>query len=112
MEERAEGGRREQKRLEWSSHIEAWKSSGKSQAGYCREHGLNLKAFYYRKRRHTEKPLDRVRLVPVGVHPIAVHRERPETKPLLVHVGRLRVEVGPGFDAATLAMLVRTLERV
>ena len=26
-------------------HIEAWQTSGMSQAAYCREHGLNTKTF-------------------------------------------------------------------
>ena len=33
-------------------HIEAWKTSGTSQAAYCREHGLNTKTFGNWVRKH------------------------------------------------------------
>ncbi|MBK7491028.1 MAG: IS66 family insertion sequence element accessory protein TnpB, partial [Nitrosomonas sp.] len=33
-------------------HIEAWQTSGMSQAAYCREHGLNTKTFGTWVRKH------------------------------------------------------------
>jgi transposase-like protein len=33
-------------------HIEAWQTSGMSQAAYCREHGLNTKTFSNWVRKH------------------------------------------------------------
>lgn len=29
----------------WQSHLSAWRSSGKSQGGYCRENGLKISTF-------------------------------------------------------------------
>lgn len=34
----------------WSSHMAAWKSSGLSQAAYCRQHALSLPSFGYWRR--------------------------------------------------------------
>ena len=104
--------RLEAKRRKWSSHIAEWEASGKSQAGYCREHGLSWKQFYYWKRKHLAKPEGGVKLVPVGLHPIQVQQRRSYGTPLVLHVGRYKVEVGPGFDSATLLMLVGTLDRL
>ena len=105
--------RHEAKRRKWSSHIAEWEASGKSQAGYCREHGLSLRQFYYWKRKHSAKQGSGVvKLVPVGLHPIQIHQARSYGTPLVLHVGRYKVEVGPGFDSATLLMLVRTLDRL
>ncbi|MDR3567682.1 MAG: hypothetical protein P4L43_06600 [Syntrophobacteraceae bacterium] len=34
---------RAKRRRFWDKHIEEWKSSGLSQADYCRQNGLNIK---------------------------------------------------------------------
>ena len=44
------------KKTQWARHIETQERSGKSQAHYCREHGLDLKSFGYHKRRLKEEP--------------------------------------------------------
>lgn len=104
--------RPEAKRREWAQHVEEWKTSGKGQAEYCREHGLSWCRFYYWKNKLMTKQEAGVKLVPVGLLPIQVHQARVHGTPLVVHVGRYQVEVGSGFDPATLSMLVRTLDRL
>ena len=52
----------------WRAHIEAWQSSGLSQAAYCRQHHLNSRTFTarlseYRKGNAEGKPV----LIPVNV---------------------------------------------
>lgn len=52
----------------WRAHIEAWQSSGLSQAAYCRQHHLNSRTFTarlsaYRKGNAEGKPV----LIPVTV---------------------------------------------
>ena len=39
------------KKTQWTHHIEAQARSGKSQAQYCRENGIDLKSFGYHKKR-------------------------------------------------------------
>lgn len=39
------------KRVQWQTHVEAWRASGLSQSAYCREHGLSLASFGYWRRR-------------------------------------------------------------
>jgi hypothetical protein len=101
---------REEKRRQWAEHIRNCSKSGKNQAQYCHEHGLSLQTFYYWKRK--QKPEAEVRLVPVGMHQIQVHQAGSMAAPLALIIGRYKVEVGTGFDAATLARLVHTLDRI
>jgi len=110
-EQGRETGLRENRR-KWAGHIESWKESGKSQAQYCRENGLSPKLFYYWKRKQTGKYEAGVRLIPVGMHPIQVHQAVSSVAPLVLIVGQYKVEIGTGFNTATLAMLVRTLDRI
>ena len=44
------------KKTQWTHHVETQALSGKSQAQYCREHGLELKSFSYHKRKLKEEP--------------------------------------------------------
>lgn len=101
-----------QKRDKWAKHIGSWEESGKSQAEYCRENGLSPKLFYYYKRKHKERHEAGVKLVPVGVHPIQVHQAGSIATPLVLLVGQYKVEIGTGFDQATLGKVVQVLDRI
>lgn len=41
--------------LSWSSHIAKWKSSGLSQAAYCRSNNLKYHAFIYWRRKYESR---------------------------------------------------------
>lgn len=52
-------------------HIEAWQTSGMSQAAYCREHGLNTKTFGNWVRKHRAgRIIGSAALVPVTIKPM------------------------------------------
>lgn len=52
-------------------HIEAWQTSGMSQAAYCREHGLNTKTFGNWVRKHRAgRVIGSAALVPVTIKPM------------------------------------------
>ncbi len=54
----------------WLEQVRAWRESGLTQAGYCRQHGLKSSALGYWIARH--KTLNAgLTLVPVSVHPSA-----------------------------------------
>lgn len=54
-------------------HIEAWQTSGMSQAAYCREHGLNTKTFGNWVRKHRAGGvIGSAALVPVTIKPMPV----------------------------------------
>lgn len=107
---------REKKLLEnsrkWAEHIKNCNELNKSQAEYCREHGLSPKLFYYWKRKLNKKQEAPVRLVPVGMHPIPVQHTESHTTPLVLIIGPYKVEIGPGFDSGTLGRVIRVLEQV
>lgn len=112
MGEQGRKKRLKEKRQQWAEHIRICGEIGKSQTQYCHEHGLSLQTFYYWKRKHKGKHEAGVRLVPVGMHPIQVHQTVSIAAPLALIIGRYKVEIGTGFDSATLAMLIRTLDRI
>ncbi len=51
----------------WSGHMAAWKSSGLTQAAYCRRHALSLPSFGYWRRVLSRPPLvsSSLSLVPI-----------------------------------------------
>jgi transposase-like protein len=54
-------------------HIEAWQTSGMSQAAYCREHGLNTKTFGNWVRKHRAgQDIRSPALVPITIKPMSV----------------------------------------
>ena len=99
-------------RRKWAEHIKNWSEGKKSQAEYCREHGLSPKLFYYWKRKLKGKQEASVTLVPVGMYPIPVQHTESHTTPLVLILGPYKVEIGPGFDSGTLGRVIRVLEQV
>ncbi|MBK7491722.1 MAG: IS66 family insertion sequence element accessory protein TnpB [Nitrosomonas sp.] len=54
-------------------HIEAWQTSGMSQAAYCREHGLNTKTFGNWVRKHrADQVIRSPALIPVTIKSIPI----------------------------------------
>jgi len=90
---------------QWQGWISAWRESGLSQAAFCREHGLSLARFYYRRRRLDGLGMD-------GFAEVAVADTAPgrlehgvgqaSGSGVRLRVGELVVEVDRGFDEATL----------
>lgn len=74
--------------LFWQSHIEAWQSSGLTQAAYCKENDLIIHRFGYWKRKLLDTPL--VTPEPDGfvtLNPVVV------TSPLVLQLpNQLRIE--------------------
>lgn len=69
----------------WRSHIEAWQSSGLSQAAYCRQHHLNSRTFTarlseYRRETMADKPV----LIPVTITQ-SLSEIKPEAKKIVLH---------------------------
>ena len=94
----------------WRAHIEAWQSSGLSQAAYCREHHLNSRTFTarlseYRKGNAEGKPV----LIPVTVTEDNVDPE-PQSRPLVLILRQgHRLELPESVSANWLSALLRGL---
>jgi len=131
------GVKRALNRERWRGHVEAWLDSGLAGAAYCRRHGLRAKSLYRWREVFAEEaavgagPGDRgvtgnTPRGPLGAEhggsgdsPARGHalfaevRVTPEPSAggvtVLLPWAR-RVAVAPGFDADTLARVVRVLE--
>jgi hypothetical protein len=92
----------EAKKRIWEDHLREWRSSGLSQAEYCRRNGLSVKSFGYHKRTHASTAVSLIE-VPMPVR----------SGPLHLHIGQLyRIEIERGFDAQTLHQILLVLEGV
>lgn len=99
----------DERRKSWEEHIRAWRSSGLSQAEYCRQHGISSKSFLYWKRKHRAGS-EPACLVEVSVASVSSLRSR--SNPVRLMVGdHYRIEIEKDFDPATLDQLLHFLER-
>ena len=91
--------------------LEAWRASGLSLPTWCREEGIG----YERVRRwRNQLPARRVRAQTAALLPVRVLEDSPlavEASGFSLELPRgLRVHVPSGFDAASLARLLRVVE--
>ena len=102
MEKSRSAGIEERRRF-WEYHLGQCRTSGLSQAEYCRRHGLSVRSFGYRKRTIAKAPLTFVEV------PLAAPVHCPPN-PLTLAVGsRYTIRIEPGFDADTLRRLLDVL---
>ena len=93
------------KREFWQRQIDGWRSSGQSQAEYCRRQKLTKSAFgYWRTRLARETGL-------VEIKPLHIKVEAQATIDIIVR-GGLRVRVQKGFDADLLVETIQALGRL
>lgn len=99
----------EDRRRQFEGHIRRWRSSGLTQAEYCRRNDLKCSAFHYWRRRLATSAAA-VTLVQV---PVGLNRNGSGYQPCqeltLILGNRYKVEIGDNFNPSTLARLVDTL---
>lgn len=109
-------------REQWQRIVEGWAASGLTQKQYCARHGVSVASFHqWRERlRGGADPQDRA--LPGGVAepirwlPVAL-QDAPLTPAAgagltLVLASGMRLEVGPGFEVATLRRLLAVLQEL
>ena len=99
-------------RAEIERLVALYGSSGMGRIEFCRSQGLALSTLGRHLRKQRSKPsesrskgVERGRLMPVEL-------AAPVASAIVLSINGRRVEVGRGFDAATLAELVTVLERL
>jgi hypothetical protein len=98
----------EDRRRQFEEHMRRWRSSGLTQAEYCRRNELKWSTFnYWRKRLATSTAAVTLVQVPVGLNSDGSVSSGQGLTLLLE--GRYRVEIGDNFNPSTLARLVDTL---
>ena len=96
----------------WRRHIEAWQSSGLSQAEYCRQNGINVGTFAARLSDSRKRPVaDSVALVPVQIESSSPTAVTPPvaTSMVFTHTQGHRLEFPPSVSASWVAELLRCL---
>jgi transposase len=96
----------------WRRELENWRSSGLSQAGYQRKHGLTKNAFTYWKRKLLRSSRARATFVAVPRGVVRAGAVPGGSAGIRLRVtGGYVVEVGPEFAIETLERLLAVLER-
>jgi hypothetical protein len=97
----------EQSRTYWKQHIENWRSSGLTQAEYCRQHEIKEYRFTYWKKRFI--PADSgIPFVPVKIRG-HLPPEPASASLRLIMDKDLAIEIRPDFDPRLLRRLIATL---
>ena len=96
--------------MEWEKLVEEFKKSGKSQAQWCREKNLKVKAFNYHYRRlkgstQNTPPDKQINWMPVKFEPVFSSK-------LNIKIGRAVIEIENGYDERLLQSLVKSLEAI
>jgi hypothetical protein len=96
----------------WREHIAKWRTSGLSQAAYCREAWISDRSFGYWKRRlEQELPASSPSVVAIELSDVFGPSLSPTHTPLRLCLGdRFAVEISGDFCPPVLEKLVRTLE--
>lgn len=96
---------------EWEKLIKEFKTSGKSQAQWCREKNLKVKAFNYQYRKYKEDnktnspKVNNSNWLPVEIKPMILSK-------LNIRVGKAVIEIENGYDETLLQNVIRTLEAI
>ena len=119
---------------EWRCELEQQRTSGLSVSDWCAERGISKQSFYYRRRRvaPSTPPSPVPEWLPVSVHSdVRVHaltpvRSSPHTpntasapgpvtatpaNTIILRIGRVAIDVAPGFDRQHLSDLMSVLEQ-
>ena len=96
----------------WKEHLEAWRSSGLSQAEYARQNGIREGALSYWKQRFSHpkpKAVESIEIVPVPLENTVACASLPGN-PIKLCVGRYHLEIEAGFCKQALRELLSVLE--
>ena len=91
---------------QWQRHVARWRAGHQTVPAYCAAHGLSVATMRYQIRRHATPATPAMRVARVERVAAA-----PVTPPaaIVIEVGRARVRVEAGADAATLATVLSAL---
>ena len=112
MAKRTRKERNREKRREWKSRINAWKSSGLTQVEYCRQKELSKCQFTYWKCKLDKKEVP-VKFISIPGESVQSQIPRNTQAPIkLIIDSRYQIEIGDGFSPGTLSALICTLGRL
>lgn len=100
---------KEELRSEWEARINEFKSSGQSQASWCKEKSINLRTFnywYVKFKKPTEQNNNTTNWLSLKVDELG---KKVDTSSIRVQIGNAVIEIQPEFDAELLVKIVKTL---
>lgn len=92
---------------EWEQLIKEFEKSGKTQAQWCREKNLKVKAFNFQYRKYrgminNKQVKNKINWIPVKLEP-------PMISKLNIRVGKAMIEIENGYDERLLQTIVKSL---
>ncbi|MBF8378463.1 IS66 family insertion sequence element accessory protein TnpB [Alicyclobacillus mali] len=96
----------QERRELWRERIAAFYDSGLSAAQFCAEHGLKPHQLWYWARRFRDEASHGV--IPAFVS-VVTEDAQTTTAPITLRVGKVEIDVRPGYDSRLLAELVHML---
>ncbi len=95
----------------WTERIEECRSSGMSVRGWCREHEISEKTYYYWQRRLYHQMVSTAEAVSFAEVPNLVETGRNSGATAKISLSGASVEVYPGADAQIIQTILQTLRR-
>lgn len=95
---------------EWEKLIEEFKTSGKSQAQWCREKNIKVKAFNYQYRKFKKNAQNKQSDNQTNWMPVKF--EAMILSKLNIRVGKAVIEIENGYDERLLQTVVKSLEAI
>lgn len=87
----------------WEKELAEWESSGLKALEYCRMKGLGRHKFFYWKKKLSKSP---VSIEFIEIPSTIKEKNHPD---LIIRKGQFTVEIGAGFDSASLERVLRVL---
>src|SRR4051812_14164775 len=102
------------KERDWAAEVAAWRASGMPARKFCEERGYSATRLYWwssqlKRSEGATVPKKTVPLARVVRRPDDADRSRHQGAPIIVQVGRARVEVSAGADRAALSVVLDAL---
>lgn len=93
--------------LVWRQHVEAFKESGLTRPAYCRKHRIRVSRLDYWRRKLSSAGMAKEAAQWV---PVTIVGEAAEPDPgIQLWIGKLRIELRPGFDTKLLSEILRAV---
>jgi hypothetical protein len=92
---------------EWEKLICEFKKSSKTQAQWCKEKNLSVKAFNFQYRKYRAlngeyNKKEEIKFIPIKIEPT----EKPLIK---IQIGKVKMEIEAGYDVTLLKSVVKVL---
>lgn len=98
-----------EKRKMWESQVAAFQASGQSVSAWCATHDVKENQLYYWISKFKSEDSLGVKQTQWLSMEQGEWNANPQPQGLNIRVGKVTIEVGPGFDALLLSDVIRTL---